>query len=485
MELKKLIAGIEKIETIGQIDLLVESIVSDSRKATLGSVFVAIQGTQVDAHNFIPQVIEQGCAIVVVNRKLDLPDAITQIVVENTAKVLGQLAHTFYGEPSKELTLIGITGTNGKTTTTTLLHKLFTQLGYHVGLISTVVNKIGNQTIPSTHTTPDPIALNVLLAQMVAEGCSHCFMEVSSHAVDQHRIAGLEFKIAGFTNITHDHLDYHGTFKAYLNAKKAFFDGLNKEAIALINYDDKNGPIMVQNTKAKIRSYAMKTLADYHVKVLENGFTGLVLTLNGTEVWTRLIGDFNAYNLTLVYGVALELNQDKNEVLQQLSTLTSVDGRFQFVQGKTGVIAIVDYAHTPDALQNVLKTIENIRTRNESVITVVGCGGNRDALKRPEMAKIACNLSDKVIFTSDNPRNEDPSLIIKEMEGGVEPQHFMKTLSILDRDQAIKTAVSMAQPNDILLIAGKGHEKYQEISGVKYPFDDLESVTNYISKFNK
>jgi UDP-N-acetylmuramoyl-L-alanyl-D-glutamate--2,6-diaminopimelate ligase len=470
---------------IGDQSVSINVLTSDSRKATKGSLFIAIKGTKVDAHDFVAQVVEQGCVAVVVEREMNLPATITQLVVPNSAKALGELAHAFYGFPSRDLKLVGITGTNGKTTTTTLLHNLYTQLGYKAGLLSTVVNKIGTEEIPATHTTPDPIALNALLADMVAQGCTHCFMEVSSHAVSQHRIAGLEFTGAAFTNITHDHLDYHGTFKAYIEAKKGFFDALPKSAFALVNVDDKNGRVMVQNTDAKIQTYALRTHADYMGKVLENSFNGLLLTINGTELWSRLIGDFNAYNLTTVFGVADLLGDDRTEILTVLSRLESVDGRFQFMQSNSKITAIVDYAHTPDALINVLKTIENIRTRNEQVITVVGCGGDRDSMKRPEMARIACEMSTKVILTSDNPRTEDPLVILADMEKGVEPQHFMKTLTIADREQAIKTAVSMAQENDIILIAGKGHEKYQEINGVKHPFDDFELVKTYFNKLNK
>lgn len=470
---------------IGPRDAAVSAIVFDSRKAVEGTLFVAMKGTKADGHDFLTQVIAQGCTAIVTEQTIEVPAEVTQLVVPNTGKALGELAHAFYGSPSNELILVGITGTNGKTTCTTLLHRLYMNLGYKVGLLSTVVNLIGDEAVPATHTTPDPVALNALLADMVAQGCSHCFMEVSSHAVSQNRIAGLNFKGGAFTNITHDHLDYHGTFKAYIEAKKGFFDNLPKGAFALTNVDDKNGMVMLQNTKATIATYAMKSHADYMVKVLENSFGGLVLTINGTEVWTRLIGDFNAYNLTTVFGITQLLGEDATEVLTVLSRLESVDGRFQFTQSTGSVTAIVDYAHTPDALLNVLKTIENIRTRNEQVITVVGCGGDRDALKRPEMARIACELSDKVILTSDNPRSEDPQAILDEMEKGVEPQHFMKVLTIQDREQAIKTAVALAQPKDIILVAGKGHEKYQEIKGVKYPFDDFQLVETYFEKLNK
>lgn len=470
---------------IGPADVEISALVSDSRKALPGTLFVAVKGTQVDAHDFIPQVIEKGCTAVVAERMVEVPTHVTLLVVPNSALALGELAHAFYDYPSRSLHLVGVTGTNGKTTTTTLLHDLYTGLGYKVGLLSTVVNLIGKEVIPSTHTTPDQIALNALLADMVAQGCSHCFMEVSSHAIAQHRIAGLVFKGGAFTNITHDHLDYHGTFKEYIAAKKAFFDTLDKDAFALVNADDKNGMVMVQNTKAKISTFALKTHADFKVKVLENSFSGLLLTVNGIELWTRLIGDFNAYNIAAVYGISQLLGSDSTEVLTVLSSLEAVDGRFQFTKSTLDITAIVDYAHTPDALENVLKTIENIRTRNEQVITVVGCGGDRDAMKRPEMARIACELSDKVILTSDNPRTEDPAEILKQMEAGVGAHQSMKVLSILDRDQAIKTAVSLAQPKDIILIAGKGHEKYQEINGVKHPFDDFDVVKNYFDKLKK
>lgn len=489
--LKDIAAATTVLNWTGPKDATVQAIVFDSRKAVEGTLFVAVKGTRADGHDFIDQVIAQGCTAIVTERELTAAGStegnvgVTQLVVPNTAKALGELAHAFYGNPSGQIVLVGVTGTNGKTTVTTLLHKLYMNLGYKTGLLSTVVNLIGNEEVPATHTTPDPVALNALLADMVEQGCTHCFMEVSSHAVDQHRIAGLQFAGGAFTNITHDHLDYHKTFKAYIEAKQRFFDGLPKDAFALTNADDRNGMIMVQNTKATVSTYAMKSHADYMVKVLENSFSGLVLTINGKEIWTRLIGDFNAYNLTTVFGISQLLGNDATEVLTVLSRLESVDGRFQFTQSQGGITAIVDYAHTPDALLNVLKTIENIRTRNEQVITVVGCGGDRDALKRPEMARIACEYSDKVVLTSDNPRTEDPQAILNEMEAGVEPHQFMKSLSILDREQAIKTAVSLAQPNDIVLIAGKGHEKYQEINGVKYPFDDFALVETYFTKLNK
>ena len=485
-QLRDILYGVNLTQVIGSTDVKVNAIVFDSRKAVANTVFVAIKGFTVDGHNYINKAIELGSTTIVCEEvPKEIVDDINYIQVKDTHQALALMANNFYDEPSKKLTLVGITGTNGKTTCTTLLHKLFTQLGYKAGLLSTVVNKIGNKDIPSTHTTPDAVGLNALLAQMVEEGCTHCFMEVSSHAIHQHRTTGLDFKIGGFTNISHDHLDYHKTFKEYLNVKKKFFDDLSEDAIAITNLDDKNGSVMLQNTKAKKVSYSLKSISDFKAKVLENQFTGLVLNLNGTELWSRLIGDFNAYNLLLVYAIAMNLEEDELEVLTQLSTLESVDGRFQYTKSKSGVIAIVDYAHTPDALANVLSTIGNIRTKNETVFTVVGCGGDRDTTKRPLMAGIACEKSDKVIITSDNPRTEDPDKIIEEMMTGVEGQHFKKTLSITNRKEAIKTAISMAETNDIILVAGKGHETYQEINGVKHDFDDMAIIKELLQKFDK
>jgi UDP-N-acetylmuramoyl-L-alanyl-D-glutamate--2,6-diaminopimelate ligase len=484
MNLVDILVNVKYTIESGSLDSTFESLVFDSREANENTVFFAIKGTNSDGHDFIPKVIEQGCKIIICEKGIE-NDTVTQICVENSAFALGLCASNFYDNPSEQLDLVGITGTNGKTTTVTLLHKLFQELGYKVGLLSTVVNKINEQEIPSTHTTPNPIALNKLLAEMVKQGCDYCFMEVSSHAIVQGRIAGLKFKGGVFSNITHDHLDYHGTFKEYIKAKKTFFDTLDKDAFALTNSDDKNGLVMLQNTKAQKYIYALKTPSDFKAKVVENQFSGLVLNINGTEVWTRLIGDFNAYNLLAVYGVSQLLDQDSLEVLTVLSKLESVVGRFQYIKSKGEIIAIVDYAHTPDALENVLKTIANIRTKNEQVLTVVGCGGDRDRAKRPTMAAIACELSDKVIITSDNPRSEDPNVIIEEMMAGVEGQHFKKTLSITDREQAIKTAVSLAEKNDIILIAGKGHETYQEIKGIKHDFDDLKIVKELFEKLEK
>ena len=480
-----IIKGLPILKQSGSLDVQVSEIVFDSRNAKKGSAFVAVKGVSADGHDFIPKVIEAGCSVIISENEVVVPANVTLIITDNSSKALALMANNFYDEPSKKLKLVGVTGTNGKTTTTTLLFNLYTKLGYHCGLLSTVVNKIGDKNIPSTHTTPDPVSLNALLAQMVNEGCSHCFMEVSSHAIHQHRITGLSFVGGVFTNITHDHLDYHKTFAEYITVKKAFFDNLGKDAFALTNVDDKNGMVMLQNTAASKHSYSLKSPADFKVKVVENQFSGLVLNINGIEIWTRLIGDFNAYNLLAVYSVSQLLGEDSTEVLTAISTLESVEGRFQYFQSDTGIIAIVDYAHTPDALENVLKTIANIRTKNETVYTVIGCGGDRDKTKRPEMAAIACERSDKVILTSDNPRSEDPNTILDEMMAGVEGQFFKKTLSIVDRAQAIKTAVSMAEKGDIILVAGKGHEKYQEIKGVKHDFDDMLITKDLFKKLEK
>lgn len=483
--LKDILYGVNITSVNGDMSTEVSNLTFDSRTAGPGSLFFAIEGVASDGHDYIQQVVDAGCTSIIVSKEIPTIEGCNIIQVENTKKALSLSASNFYGEPSKELKLIGITGTNGKTTIATLLFNLYSELGFQTGLISTVVNKICDRDIPSTHTTPDPISLNKLLREMVEEGCSHCFMEVSSHAIHQDRIGGLHFSGGAFTNITHDHLDYHKTFKEYINVKKAFFDHLPSTAFALTNTDDKNGDVMLQNTAAKKRSYALKSMSDYHAKVLENQFSGLVLNINNKELWTKLIGDFNAYNLLAVFGISQELGEDETEVLTVLSQLESVAGRFQYIRSNSGITAIVDYAHTPDALENVLKTIENIRTKNETVYTVVGCGGDRDKAKRPEMAKIACDLSDKVILTSDNPRTEVPEVIIEDMMAGVDGVNFKKTLSIVDRAQAIKTAISMAEPEDIILVAGKGHETYQEIKGVKHDFDDMATLLELFNKFNK
>jgi len=469
----------------GNLEQEINELVFDSRKASADSVFFAIAGSTNNGHDYIQTVYEKGCRVFVVQETSILPMNATIIKVANTSEALGLMACAYYDNPSQDLKLVGITGTNGKTTTTTLLHKLFTELGFKCGLISTVVNKIGTEEIPSTHTTPDPINLNALLAKMVADGCTYCFMEVSSHAVHQHRITGLEFTGGAFTNITHDHLDYHKTFAEYIRVKKAFFDGLGKDSFALVNSDDKNGIVMLQNTAAKKMTFALKTPADFKGKVIENELTGLIMTINQTEVYSRLVGDFNAYNLLVVFGVSQLLGMEELEVLRIISNLESVEGRFQYVRSNTGITAIVDYAHTPDALENVLKTINGIRKGTQKVLTIVGCGGDRDKTKRPKMAQIAADLSTQVILTSDNPRTENPQTILEEMEAGLDPEQQTKAITIQDRKQAIKTAISLANAGDILLIAGKGHEKYQDIMGIKHDFDDLKITEELFNQLKK
>lgn len=438
-----------------------------------------------DGHDYIDQAIAQGSLAIVCE---DLPENLVKEVnyvqVKNSRYAAALIASNFYDNPSENLKLVGVTGTNGKTTTTTLLYELFVGLGYKVGLISTVRNLINGVEVAATHTTPDPINLNKLLAEMVEAGCEFCFMEVSSHALHQHRVAGLEFTGAIFTNITHDHLDYHETFKNYIAAKKMLFDGLSSKAFALVNVDDKNGEVMVQNTKAKVISYGLKSMADRKAKILENNLTGLILNIDGQEVITRLIGSFNAYNVLSVYGAAIELKEEKLQILTTLSNLHSPEGRFEFYKTPNNILGIVDYAHTPDALANVLSTIQGLRTGNEKLLTLVGCGGDRDKTKRPEMARIAAEGSDKVILTSDNPRSEEPQQIIEDMKKGLDPVTVRKAVTILDRAEAIRTACMLAQPGDIILVAGKGHEKYQEIKGVKTPFDDMEILTTNLQQIN-
>jgi UDP-N-acetylmuramoyl-L-alanyl-D-glutamate--2,6-diaminopimelate ligase len=474
-------AGLEEI--IGTTNVAVASIAFDSRKIKKDSLFIATRGTTADGHKFIDQTIEAGAiAIVCEEFPENRLEHITYIKVKNSSFALGIIAANFYDNPSQKLKLIGVTGTNGKTTTVTLLYNLFKSLGYNTGLISTVKNKIMNEVIPATHTTPDAIALNELLSKMLEKGCQYVFMEVSSHAIVQHRITGVQFAGAVFSNITHDHLDYHKTFDEYIKAKKGFFDQLSDEAFALVNKDDVHGLVMLQNCKASRYTYAIKSVADFKCRIMENHLNGLLLNIDAQEVWVKLIGNFNAYNVLAVYAVAVLLKQEKTNVLTALSTLNPVEGRFQHIKSEKGVIGIVDYAHTPDALKNVLDTIKNIRTGNEQVITLVGCGGDRDASKRPIMAKIACELSNKVILTSDNPRSEDPEEILNQMQQGVEAQDFKKALRISDRKEAIRTACSLAKPGDIILIAGKGHETYQEIKGVKHPFDDLEILKETIKE---
>jgi len=473
-------------EVHGSLDRNVNSINFDSRQVDNGDVFVAVKGFVSDGHFFIEKAIDLGASTIVCE---DLPtklnDRVTYVVVPDSSFALAIMASNYYDNPSTEINLIGITGTNGKTTTCTLLHDLFTDLGYSAGLLSTVVNKIDSTEIPSTHTTPNPMALNKLLRKMVNAGCEYCFMEVSSHAIHQNRIAGLDFNIAGFTNITHDHLDYHNTFKEYINAKKKFFDDLSKEAVVITNSDDKNGLVMAQNSKATIKTFALKSMADYKVKVIENSFSGLVLSFNNQEVYTSLIGGFNAYNLNLVYAIATELGLDTMEVLTSISKLKSVDGRFQHFKSDKNIVVIVDYAHTPDALKNVLGTIDDVRTKNETVITVVGCGGDRDKTKRPIMAEIAAKNSDKTILTSDNPRTENPDQIIKDMQAGIPAERSARVMSITDRAEAIKVACALAVEGDIILVAGKGHEKYQDANGIKSPFDDFKLVEQSLKNLNK
>lgn len=470
----------------GSTSLDISDIVFDSRKITPNCVFIAQKGTISNGHDYIEKAIENGAtAIVYEDDPAVFSDHVTYVKVADANKALAFIAANFYDNPSEKLSLVGVTGTNGKTTIATLLHQLFTKAGYKVGLLSTVKILIGNDAFPATHTTPDSIAINNYLNQMVQAGCSYCFMEVSSHGIAQKRTDALVFKGGIFTNLSHDHLDYHKTFAEYRNVKKSFFDTLPKTAFAISNADDKNGAFMLQNCDAKKTMYSIQNVADVNGKIIESQFNGMLLNINNQEVWVQLIGKFNASNLLAIYATALELGLSKEEVLVHLSTLQSVSGRFQFIVSKTKITAIVDYAHTPDALENVLKTIAEIRTFNEQLFTVVGCGGNRDKEKRPVMARIATENSDTVILTSDNPRNEDPFEILKEMEAGVEAQNTNKYLTIEDRHQAIKTACKMAKEGDIILIAGKGHEDYQEIKGVKHHFNDLEEVINFLNEFNK
>ncbi len=470
----------------GSTDVAISKIEFDSRKIELDAVFVAIRGTLSDGHDYIEKAIALGARVIICEAfPSELTAGVTFIQVADTNEALAYLSANFYENPSAKIKLVGVSGTNGKTTIASLLYQLFKKAGYKVGLLSTVKIMVDADEFKATHTTPDSLTLNYYLDQMVQEGCEFCFMEVSSHGIHQKRTAALEFAGGVFTNLSHDHLDYHNTFAEYRDVKKAFFDELSKTAFAITNGDDKNGGIMLQNTKAKKITYALKSYADYKAQILENQLSGLLLKINDNEVWVKLIGSFNAYNLLAIFAVAVELGIEKVEALRLLSELESVSGRFQFIVSDTKITAIVDYAHTPDALENVLQTIEDIRTKNEQLITVVGCGGDRDTSKRPIMAEIAASLSDKAIFTADNPRTEDPEAIIQEMEKGVAPQHYKKTLSILDRKQAIKTACQLANPNDIILIAGKGHETYQEIQGVRYDFDDLKIVTELLQQLQK
>ncbi|QNK62959.1 UDP-N-acetylmuramoyl-L-alanyl-D-glutamate--2,6-diaminopimelate ligase [Pedobacter sp. PAMC26386] len=482
MQLQDVLYGVAIKNLVGKTNRVISVLTFDSREVQQNAVFFAIKGTLSDGHTFISQTIAAGATVVICEEMPTEVNAdVTYIVVENPSVALGIMASNFYGNPSSALKLVGITGTNGKTTIATILFKLFRSLGFHTGLISTVQNQVNDKIIPATHTTPNPLALNQLLKQMVELGCTYCFMEVSSHAMVQHRIEGLTFAGGVFSNITHDHLDFHKTFDNYIRAKKSFFDGLPKGSFALTNADDKNGMVMLQNSKASKKTYALKQLADYKVNIIENRFSGLNLEIDHTDVFFKLVGSFNAYNLAAVYGTAMLLGQDKFNVLTLLSNLTGAEGRFEEVPNTKQIIGLVDYAHTPDAVQNVLSTIHDIRKGTEQVITVIGCGGDRDKTKRPVMARVACDWSDKVILTSDNPRTEDPHQILAEMEAGVSPTNKRKTLTIADRKEAIKTACHLARPGDIILIAGKGHEKYQDINGVKYHFDDKEVLMEQLN----
>ncbi len=483
MLLKDIIQGID-CKVVGDVEVEVKDLQFDSRKVTAGTLFVAQRGTKVDGHDFIGKAVEQGAVAVVCEevesgmRKVE-SEKVTFVVVKDSSEALGLMAANFYGHPSRQLKLVGITGTNGKTTTVTLLHRMFRKLGHHVGLVSTIVNKVDEEELPTGHTTPDALELNQLLRRMADRGCDYCFMEVSSHAVVQKRIAGVEFAGGIFSNITHDHLDFHKTMANYIAAKKGFFDALPKEAWALTNVDDKNGRVMVQNTRAKVYTYGLQQKGDFHCKVIEEGFEGMQLSINGKEIWCRLVGRFNAYNLLAIYGAAVLSGADEKEVLRLLSTLEPAPGRFQYVSG-CGVTAIIDYAHTPDALQNVIETIDAIRRPTQQLITVVGCGGDRDKTKRPEMAQIAADGSDKLVLTSDNPRTEQPESILDDMEAGLTAEQLSRTVRITDRHQAIRTACMLAKEGDIVLIAGKGHETYQEVNGVRSHFDDVEEAGKWL-----
>lgn len=476
---------LEKV--VGNTAVAIRELHFDSRSVGLDDIFIASKGTISDGHDYIKKAVDQGAIAVVCERMPDqIVNGVTYVQVADSQQAMAVMASNFYGNPSESLKLIGITGTNGKTTISTLLYNLFTNAGFVCGLLSTVKIKVGTLEYKATHTTPDSITINKYLAQMVRAGIEFCFMEVSSHGIHQKRTEGLHFTGGIFTNLSHDHLDYHKDFKEYRDVKKKFFDELPKTAFALVNGDDKNGAVMVQNTSAKKYTYALKSYADYKAQILENQFSGLLLKINNNELWAKLIGNFNAYNLLAIYATADLLGLEQMETLRLLSTLESVDGRFQFIISATKKItAIVDYAHTPDALKNVLETVNAIRTGNENLITVVGCGGDRDTTKRPKMAHIASQLSTKAIFTSDNPRTEDPVAIIKAMEEGVSPENYKKTLSITDRKQAIQAACQMAEADDIILIAGKGHETYQEINGTRTDFDDFKIVTQFLTALNK
>ena len=485
MKIKEILANCNLLEIEGDKDIDILDLAFDSRNVKDGSLFFAVRGSQVDGHEYIEKAIAQGAkAIVCEKMPKTKTDNVTYIKVDNSAYVLGMSASNFFDNPSKKLKLVGVTGTNGKTTIATLLYRLFTDAGYSCGLLSTIENIVSHEVIPSTHTTPDPLELNALLCKMVDSGCEYAFMEVSSHSIDQERIAGLHFTGGIFTNLTHDHLDYHKTMANYRNAKKKFFDNLPETAFALTNLDDKNGTVMLQNTRAKKLSYALKHDADFKGIVMESHFDGMLLKVNGTEVFTQLVGGFNASNLLAIYGAATALGFNKEELLLEISKLKGANGRFDMVHSENGIVGIVDYAHTPDALENVLTTINEVRCHKETLFTIVGCGGNRDTTKRPEMAAVAVKLSDRVILTSDNPRNEDPDEIIRQMQVGIAAEDSRKVLSITNRHEAIRVAVALAKKGDIILVAGKGHENYQEINGIKNHFDDKEELSKAFKEAN-
>jgi UDP-N-acetylmuramoyl-L-alanyl-D-glutamate--2,6-diaminopimelate ligase len=479
--LKDLLYKVQIEAVSGSTNIEIDKITFDSRAVGPKDVFVAIVGTQTDGHAYIESALSSGAVAIVCEQIPEqIKEGVTYVQVLNCNEALAYMAANYYDNPSENLRLVGVTGTNGKTTVTSLLYQLFKKAGYKVGLLSTVKIMVDDELFDATHTTPDSLSINYYLHKMNEAGVEYCFMEASSHGIHQKRTAGLDFEGAIFTNLSHDHLDYHKTFAAYRDAKKELFDKLPKKAFSLVNTDDKNGLVMLQNTRSRKYTYALKNYADYRVKVLENQFSGLLLKVGEHEVWTKLVGDFNAYNILAIYAAADLLGLPQEDNLRIISELESVSGRFQYLVSDQGITAVVDYAHTPDALKNVLQTINSIRTNNESLITVVGCGGDRDADKRPKMGQIAASLSSQVVFTSDNPRSEDPQSIIDQMEKGVEPQDYKKTLSVVDRKQAINAACKMAQPNDIILIAGKGHEDYQEIKGVRTHFNDFEIVTQLL-----
>ncbi|MDR2383386.1 MAG: UDP-N-acetylmuramoyl-L-alanyl-D-glutamate--2,6-diaminopimelate ligase [Prevotellaceae bacterium] len=483
MKLKKLLSKTNLVEISGNDDIDITGLSFDSRNASGDTLFFAIAGAKVDGHDFINSAIENGAKAVVCETLPDIRhENISYIRVKSSGQALGEIANIFYGEPSKKLKLVGVTGTNGKTTTATLLYRLFKGLGYKTGLLSTIAIYIDNRRIETTHTTPDALTINRILSEMVDEGCDYCFMEASSHSVVQGRIAGLNFEGGIFSNITHDHLDYHKTFDEYIKAKKGFFDSLGKEAFALVNTDDRNAKVMVQNTKATVKSYALSSPADFMCRILEHSFDGMLLDIDGTDTWVKFVGRFNASNLLSVYAAATLLDADKNEILTELSKMTPVTGRFESIRLPSGATAIVDYAHTPDALKNVLDTINEVRGNSGKLITVVGCGGNRDKTKRPEMARIGVENSDTLILTSDNPRFEKPEAIVEDMKAGLNTAQLSQTLCIVNRKEAIKTALALASKGDIVLIAGKGHENYQEIEGVKYHFDDKEIIIAHFDR---